>query len=332
MSWLLLVLGVVLILVGLVDLIWTALWVDGGAGPVTRAVAGFGWRVFHSSGRKNHRLLTTAGPAILALTVATWVLLLWAGWFLVFASEASAVLSSSTSDVADTSDRLYFVGYTVFTLGNGDFKPNGDWWQVATALAAGSGLLVVTLAITYLISVISAAVSGRAFASQVSGLGGKPAEAVAAGWNGKNYAQLGLPLQTLSAEVSRLGEQLLAYPVLQYFHAEDPSKSPMVALARLEQIVAVANYALPRNCMPAPVLLNSVRSGIENVLDSLPQKFVREAADPLKTPDLEPLRAAELPHLSADGFENSLARDAKRRKKLRGLLQAHGWSPEKLGF
>ena len=332
MSWLPLTLGIALVLAAMIDLIWTTLWVDGGAGPLTRAIGRLTWSALFGLGRKHHGLLTLAGPAILAFTVAAWVATLWAGWFLVFASEPSAIVSSSTNAIADTTDRRYFVGYTVFTLGNGDFQPNGDAWQIATALAAGSGLLAVTLAITYLISVVSAAVSGRAFASQVSGLGDKPAETIAAAWDGKSYSQLALPLQTLSTEVAKLGEQLLAYPVLQYFHAKDPSKSPMVALARLEQIVAVASYGLDRKCMPAPVLLQSVRSGIESVLNSLPQRFVREASQPLRTPELEPLIQAELPHLSEDDFATSLGSEASRRKKLRGLLEAHGWSPGKLGF
>lgn len=312
----------------LVDLIWTSLWVDGGAGPITRGVARANWKGFHGLSGKGSRALTVAGPVILALTVAAWIFILWTGWFLVFSAEPPSVISSSTNEVANTSDRLYFVGYTIFTLGNGDYKPNGDGWQLATALAAGSGLLAITLAITYLLSVVSAAVSGRSFAAQVSGMGDSAAGAVAGGWNGTSYAALAYPLQSLSSEASKLAEQYLAYPVLQYFHSEDPSKSPILALASLEQVVAVARHGVPDDCRPPLVLLTSAASAISNVLDALPQRLVKPAEDPLANPSLEPL--TKLARRTPEEFGKGLQQDVERRKRLRGLVEAHGWTVKDL--
>lgn len=312
----------------LVDLIWTSLWVDGGAGPITRGIARTGWLGLHGLSGKGGRALTVAGPVILALTAAAWILILWTGWFLVFTAEPASVISSSTNEVADTSDRLYFVGYTIFTLGNGDYKPNGGGWQLATTLAAGSGLLAITLAITYLLSVVSAAVSGRSFASQVSGMADSAAGAVAGGWSGTSYAALAYPLQSLSSEASKLAEQYLAYPVLQYFHSEDPSKSPILALASLEQVVAVARHGVPADCRPPLVLLTSATSAISNVLEALPERLVQPAEDPLPEPSLELL--SDLPHRTPEEFGKGLQLDVEQRKKLRGLVEAHGWTVENL--
>lgn len=330
MNWVIFIAGATLVIAVLVDLIWTSLWVGGGAGTITRGVARTSWLGFHRLSGKGGRALTMAGPMILALTVAAWIFILWTGWFLVFTAGLASVISSSTHEVADTSDRLYFVGYTIFTLGNGDYKPNGDGWQLATALAAGSGLLAITLAITYLLSVVSAAVSGRSFAAQVSGMGDSAAGAVTGGWNGTSYAALAYPLQSLSSEASKLAEQYLAYPVLQYFHSEDPSKSPILALASLEQVVAVAQYGVPDGCRPPPVLLASATSAISNVLEALPHRLVKPAEDPLPNPSLEALSLAELPHLTPEEFGKGLQLDVERRKRLRGLVEAHGWAVEDL--
>lgn len=328
MNWLILVLGILVVLITLADVIWTSIWVGGGAGPVTRTVANVGWRFIKLIGQQRHAMMVLAGPTVVTLTVVTWLLLLWTGWFLVFSAQASTLLTTSTEMIADTSDRIYFVGYTIFTLGNGDFSPNGDTWQVATALASGSGLFTATLALTYLISVVSAAVSGRAFAAEVDGLGSSPAHIVSAGWDGSRYGDLALPLQSLGNQLTKLSQQYLAYPVLQYFHAGDAAKSPIVAMVRLDQLLAVSAHGVPAECRAPAVLHNSVRSGIENVLESLPDQFVQAVEEGVPTPDLEPLRRAGRPVLQDGEFKRQLRAEEQRRKKLRGLLNAHGWSVE----
>lgn len=326
MNWLVLAIGILIVLVILIDVIWTSMWVGGGAGPVTRVTGNLGWKAIKLVSQGRHRVMPLAGPVVLTLTVTTWLLLLWLGWFMIFSAEATAVLTAATEELAGTSDRIYFAGYTVFTLGNGDFAPNGDCWQIATALASGSGLFTATLSLTYLISVISAAVSARSFASEVDGLGSSPASVVSDSWDGSRYSDLTLPLQSLGSQLSKLSQQYLAYPVLQYFHAGEAAKSPMVALVRLDQILAVSAHGVPADSRAPAVMHNSVRSAIENVLESLPKKFVKPNQDGLPAPDLEPLRHAGLPVLRDEDFTRLLQPEQHRRKKLRGLLNAHGWS------
>ena len=328
MNWLLLLAGILIVLITLVDVVWTAMWVGGGAGPVTRAVANATWQGLGVVGHQRHRLMVISGPLILTLTVLAWVFLLWSGWLLTFTSQATAVLTTSTDVPADLSDRIYFVGYTIFTLGNGDFSHNGAGWQAATALASGSGLFMITLAITYLLSVISAAVSARAFAVEVDGLGQTAGDVVSAGWDGESYAGLSLSLQSLSSQLSKLSQQYLAYPVLQYFHAEGPGKSPIIAIVRLDQILQVSANGVPSQCGAPTVLHNSLRSAIESALDSLPRKFVEPVEEGLPEPDLEPLRASRRPVLEGPDFSLKLQSEQDRRKKLRGLLNAHGWTVE----
>jgi hypothetical protein len=323
MDWMSLTAGVVIVLAALVDAIWTTLWVGGGAGPITRAVSDLGWRFLNRFGV--HRLMVIAGPLILTITIVTWLFLLWLGWFLIFWSAPGSLLTTSTKDIAGIADRIYFVGYTIFTLGNGDFSPNGASWQIATAIASGTGLFTATLAITYLISVISAAVSARAFAAEVWGFGDTAAKAVAAEWDGDGYSGLTVPLQSVASQLTKLSQQYLAYPIFQYFHSHQAGKSPIVGLARLDQVLVIAAHGAPHRCRPPEVILNSVRSAVIDVLDSLPRKFVKPARDPLPTPSLASLRDQGQPVVSDEDFASAIQSEQERRKRLRGLLNAHGW-------
>ena len=323
MEWFVLFVGVSIVLAALVDTIWTTLWVGGGAGPIARATSNFVWHLLKAFGI--HRLMVVAGPLVLTITIMSWLFLLWLGWFLIFWSAPTSLLATSTETVADVSDRIYFVGYTLFTLGNGDFSPNGGVWQVATALASGTGLFTATLAITYLISVVSAAVSARAFAAEVWGLGDTPAEAVAAGWNGENYSGLALPLQSVASQLTKLSQQYLAYPVFQYFHSGEAAKSPIVALARLDQILMIAAHGVPQDLRTPAVILNSVRSAVTNVLQSLPHKFVQPADIPLPPPSLGSMKNEGQPTVSDEELADGARSEQDRRKQLRGLLHAHGW-------
>ena len=324
MDQLSLVLGSILIFITIVDLLWTSLWIDAGAGPLTRAVTSFGWRSIRTVSFGKHRYLASAGPIILTLTVSFWVLAIWLGWLLIFASDSAAVVGSSNDEPANLAERIYFVGYTLFTLGNGDFKPGPGSWQILTSVASGTGLLAVTLAITYLLSVVSAGVSGRALAANVSSLG-TPDQALAGSWNGKTYEQLAWCLQPLSSDLAVLGQRYLAYPVLQYFHSSKADTSPIVAVVRLEQLLALAGSGVPAETRPPAIIINSLRSSIEDLLDILPSKFTAPAEQTLTLPHPDELRAIGAPVETESAFTANLQSRDPVRRRLCGLLKSHGW-------
>ncbi len=70
------VIGVVIVLIALVDALWTTLWLEGAGGPLTSRVTTGLWRTTLAfSGTERHRLLSLAGPFILCITVFVWVVL-----------------------------------------------------------------------------------------------------------------------------------------------------------------------------------------------------------------------------------------------------------------
>ena len=106
--------------------------------------------------------------AALLAAVLMWTLLLWAGWALVFLASEGAVIGASSGAPADAWARVYFVGYTLVTLGLGAYPPAGPAAQLATTAASLSGLVVLTLAISYILPVLQAAVHRRATAAPLS--------------------------------------------------------------------------------------------------------------------------------------------------------------------
>ena len=58
------------------------------------------------------------------LTTVAWAALMWAEWTLVFASAETALIDTLSNRGSITwTDWVYYTGYTIFTLGNGDYAP-----------------------------------------------------------------------------------------------------------------------------------------------------------------------------------------------------------------
>ena len=321
-----LILGIALVLLTVVDSLWTTLWVDGSAGPISSRLTTAIWRVFlNLIGRDRHQALSLAGPFTLFTIIITWVIGLWAGWVFTFAGGERALLQAHTEIPADWTGRFYFVGYMMFTAGNGDFGPNGDSWQVAAALTNFSGMLIVTLAITYLLSVVSAVVNKRAFGSQVAGLGQSAEDFLSSGWNGKDFSALDLPLSGLSADLTVLSQQYLAYPILQYYHAAQASASPILGLVVLDEALTLLRYGVAEEARPNPAILQSARATVAAFLETMPSAFIKEAPEAPSAPSLQKLRERGIPTVDDAEFYAALENLKERRRKLLGLLRNDGW-------
>jgi hypothetical protein len=213
---LLVAVGAVLVLLVLCDVLFTTLTLGRGAGPLTRRLLGRAWRGLLRVNARHRipRLLSNAGTVLLISTVLIWALVLWGGWWAVVLG-GGAVRSASTGVPAGAGDVLYYAGFSVFTLGTGDFVAAGGTWRNLTVLASFSGLVVVTLAITYLLSVVSAVVARRALAAHVSALGRTGGEIVAGDWTAGGFSGAFVQhLVALTGGLSAVSQQHYAYPVL----------------------------------------------------------------------------------------------------------------------
>ena len=319
-----LILSVGLLLLAVVDLLWTTLWVDGSAGPLTRRLAMALWGGLRTVGGQGSRTLSLAGPLILTATLLCWVGLLWAGWTLLYASDPGSLIDTRADEPVTWTGRAWFAAYTMFTVGNGDFTPRDGAWQVVASLTAASGMLFVTMGASYVVSVLGAVAQKRSFASSVAGLGGRPGDVVAAGWGGEDLHALDLPLSSLTSQLGLLTDQHQSYPVLHYYHSEGREDASSAAVATLDEALTLLCFGVPEHVRPNRALLREARSNVRSYLDTLASTSAQTADHDPPAPDLRPLRAAGVP--TDDGaLADALADLASRRRRLLGMVRADAW-------
>ena len=117
LSWIYFAIGVLLLAVVVLDMLWTTLWADGGAGPVASRLSNVLWRGIRRAGTSRSTVVSLAGPIVLTATLVTWVVLLWAGWTFVFAGAESSLRATADGVSVTWPGRIYFVGYAMFTMG-----------------------------------------------------------------------------------------------------------------------------------------------------------------------------------------------------------------------
>lgn len=255
----------------------------------------------------------------------SWVLFIWLGWTLIFYSDASSLLVKGSPSGPDFTDALWYVGYCMFTVGNGDFTPQGDFWQIVSSLVGLTGMSMVTLSITYVLQVISAVTNKRAFSSEVTGIGRTAEEFVVKQWTGSDFGAIELQLNSLSNQLARLNEQHLAFPILHYYHAAREEKSQDIAIAILDDALSIIKLGMAKENLPPETILSSARQSIDSFLITVKMAFIEAAEEiPLK-PDIEKLRRKGIPVLPEKGFHEQLEKENERRKLILGLINNGAW-------
>lgn len=262
--------GIVVLGVLTLEVYMTALTMQG-AGPLTGRLARLLWRGLLALHRRraNHDLLGLAGGGIAALTLGMWILALWAGWGLIFAGAPGSIVADPSGVPADLASRLYFAGFNIFTLGLGDYRPEGAGWQAATVLASASGLVAVTFSITYLLPILSQAVSRQALAGRMGLLGLTPGEvAASAAADPGGFDQR---LAELTPDILMQARRHLAYPVLHYFHTGESRLALPLRIAVLREGVLIASeHARPSEAASERLaLLKAVDVFIDSVASEL---------------------------------------------------------------
>jgi hypothetical protein len=333
MTVLFLVAGVVLIGLALVDALQTTVSASGG-GPLTTRLARGLWQAalaLHRPDSGSHRLLAAMGVAILLSVFLLWIVLLWGGYLLLFSAEPGAVVHASSGAPATFWERVYFTGFTVSTLGMGDFVPRGAAWRVLTAFASLNGLFLVTLSITYLLPVLSAVVAKRRLAATIDNLGRTPAQIVVHGWDGESLSSLEQPLAQLVPLIELHAQRHLAYPVLHFFHSTEERAAAGPRVAALSEALRLIEH-LPAGVQPPPAVVHAARQAVDGFLSTLSSAFIQhaeQASDP--PPDsasVRTLRAAGLPveETIRDPQTGTSSEEGRRRRLLHAFIRDDGWT------
>jgi hypothetical protein len=346
------ILGFAIVVYAQVDVLWTT-FLEGGAPLTSRVCAGLArgvlalqcWidrrgasgakssvslhafnRGTTSGARRRRRLIASAGLVVVFATVACWGLMIWVGWALVFLSRSDALVGSDSHDVPDLITRVYFVGSTIFTLGMGDYRPQGHFFQLVSAVAAGSGFILFGLALAYLVPVTSAATQKRQLAVCIWALGKSPDDIIIRAWNGVDSAALAPHLISLIPMLALLGENHLTYPVLHYFHSTKRSSSVAASVAALDESITILECGMQSGCSLDLPSLGAAREAITEYLNTLRPALIFPARDTPPPPSLQALRDIGVPAVDDSLFEAALASMSERRRLLLALVRNEGWT------
>lgn len=324
------VVGLAIVLVALVDMLWTTVAASAGGGPLTSHVSKRLWDGVRWLSRRGeeirHGPLRVVSIVIVAAVFSVWLSLAWLGWTLVFLGSPDAVVSATTAQPASVTERAYFAGYSMATLGNGEFVPNGALWQGLTVVTTLTGFGMATMAITYLVPVVGAVTDRRSKALHITSLGSNPAELVVQSWGEDGWSPLEHQLQQIGPDLALLGQRHLAYPILHYFHDVDVDAAAAVRIAMLDEALTLLEHGVAPEVRPRRSVLSSARRSVNAYLGALRAAYIRPADEDPPAPSLRALREAGIPTVSDDEFHEALQELSERRRTLCGALHDDGWT------
>lgn len=332
MTWLRCVLGVALLLIALLDLLWTALAAGSGAGPLTGRVGRRLWQVALALHRRHrsHAVLSVTGVGVAVSLLVMWIVLTFAGWALIFTSTPGAVRHAQDGHTADLVERLYFTGYTVFTLGNGELRPGGGVWQLAAVVATGTGLVLVTMGITYLVPVASAVAQRRQLARHLHALGHDAHQMLLRAWTGSDFDGLSQHLTSIVPMLHSSTQQHLAYPVLHYFHSVEMSSAIGPKAVQLSDALDLLRFGVRPEVRPPDGVLLVVADSVEELIEILATTPSASEQDPRPQPELEPLEHAGIPTVDDSVWRRHEQQHRHRRQRRATVLVDDGWTQEQV--
>jgi hypothetical protein len=196
--------------------------------------------------------------------------------------------------------------------------------KILTIFATMSGLGIITLAITYLMPVVSAVTQRRAVAATIEAIGGNPSGIVIRACGGNAAAGVTTLSDSLAQELISISEQHLTYPVLHYFRADRTAVAFAPRLAALDEALLIIYSAVHPAQRPDTGALETLREGIGRLLSVLKIHPVHESQAPPPPVDIAHLREHGL-IIDEEAYHHALRRQEARRRALAGFVAHAGW-------
>lgn len=320
----LLIIGILIQVIVLVDLFKTIIYING-AGFLSGWASKTIWGLFFwaSKGNGKSKLLNLCGPVILLFLLFMWVTLIWLSYSLMYISDPHSVVNTSTGAPASIISKIYYVGYTLTSLGNGGYSPANGAWQIISNIVGLNSMVFIGLAISYLLPILQAVIDKRSLALQIAMLGSTPLEIIQNGYTGKNFSPVYQRFANLETLLIKHGERHLAYPILHYFHSNKKLYALSLNLAALDEAMIIQKiYEIDssENSFHWKILADTLENFYERI-DSvvlIKGKDVPPFDYKNNLPQDFPKALLDEPKLEVSQFE-------ERRKKVLGYVRKDGW-------
>jgi hypothetical protein len=305
LTWLAVPLGLACVALSVLDIFLTVLHVQAES-PISSRLHRALWGVLIAVTRPLPRrardgVLAWGMPVMVAGLITYWMLLYVVGFGLLY---------------------LYFSAVSFLTIGYGDVVPVHPLPRLLAVIEAASGLLAISLSVTYLLSVYPLVARKVALAASLNQeLAGRADAAMLAQRYvaGGRHEALGERLRSLNDALLYLGQAHGFYPILYYVRPRQVHESFVRVLVLVQGIVATLRYALDPARHPEVVgdpRLEILEEGLLYTLHALQTSSLlsAEGAD-LSAREIEAARrdfaalCEDLAHLARRGLGPLPARD-----------------------
>lgn len=326
MNYYVFILGVILLLVTTIDLINTSLSVRG-AGLITKRLSKIIWTVLLFIHKKTGfgKLLELGGAFILVTILINWMLLIWISASLLFISQPDSLMNVESNSATTIVDKIFYTGYTLSTLGLGDMEATNSFWDILTAILSFTGLILISIAVTYLIPVVSGEINKRRVSVYITTMGCSIEDILMNYWNGENFKELEQPFISLTNTIILHAQNHKAYSVLHYFHSSDKKEAFALNLTNLDEVLTILLHGIPAAQQPSLNVLMGLRRAITSYLITLPESFIKPGD---KTPPLPKLAALEtkgIQLIQGETVDLAFENIKSRRRLLLSLIKDDGW-------
>ena len=301
MDWFFIVAGLVLILVGLLDVFFTVLHYDGSgflSSPLYKGV----YRVMRFATRPLPRTyralgLSMAAPLMLPVIITVWISLIAFGYALIYYSGMDEKFFALPGRALDPSflEALYFSGTAISTVGFGDISPTHTVFQALAVSEALIGFGILTLAITYVLGVynvlqgLGVVSAGLYHQAQDTA---DPWSILAPHFPNGEHRGLETHLMALHQGLVEIYEGLRQYPIVYYYHSRRAYRSLPFALRMIGGMAGALRWGLPEGHPGSQTpWLPTLLAGLDTITDHLEERFLsRPLGEP---PDPVPFETFE---------------------------------------
>lgn len=324
-SFVLLIVGIFIVCFTAYDFFYTTLSFNG-AGIMSKTTTGalssfFLYLNRHTSSRA---ILKLSGLVHVLVSLLLWIGLLWVGLFLILSSSSTSIVHATSREPANLVNIFYFSGYTLSTLGMGDFVPAAKGWQVVVAIFSFSGFIFLTTGLSYLLNLTSAVLRKRSLSLYISNLGDSPEEIVANAYDGENFSRLTSRVSTLQEKINKHNQSHFAYPISHYFYSTTRTESLAITLTSFDEaLTIIQHYVKKRGSVEDDI--RPVREAIDSFLNTVQYGFMTKLEDQKGiSPNIDKLRGHNISIKQSTSIDDELL--GERRSLLSGFLKSSGWN------